>query len=110
MGNLSKSEQIKSVFLWLSKGTLPGYVASFHKTNLWIREPVDNRLAMALTNSSFDAAENLTLKLKTTARSIKVYDMDCKESTIASSAADGAYREFVIPVVQPWQMRLIVAE
>lgn len=51
MGNLSKSSQAKSVFRWLSKDTLPGYIASFQKINLWIREPQNGRIALALLST-----------------------------------------------------------
>ena len=35
--NYSKSAQLKTVFRWLSRDTLPAYVASYHKINLWVR-------------------------------------------------------------------------
>lgn len=110
MENLSKSSQIKSVFRWLSKEKLPGYISSFHKVHLWIREPQNEIVSLALTNSSFDPAENLTLMLKTTANSIKVYDMETEVTEVVSSGSDGSYKKFVIPHVDPWQMRLIVTE
>ncbi|HAZ02859.1 MAG: hypothetical protein A2W90_17100 [Bacteroidetes bacterium GWF2_42_66] len=110
MENLSKSSQAKSVFRWLSKDTLPGYIASFQKINLWIREPQDEKIALAFTNSSFDAVENMTLMLRTENTTIKLYDMECKETTIRSSGSDGLYQKFVISEVDPWQMRLVVSE
>ncbi len=109
MENLSKSSQVKQVFRWLSKDTLPGYIASFHKINLWIREPQANAVSLALTNASFDPAENVILMLKTDAPEIKVYDMDCLETVIRSSGSDGPYQRFVIPEVGAWQMRLVTS-
>ena len=99
---------MKSVFRWLSKETLPGYIASFHKVNLWIRQPEDGKIALAFTNSSFDAAKNVTLKLHTGNKSIKVYDMACNETVIQSSGTDGAYQKFVIPEVGAWEIRLVI--
>jgi len=110
MENLSKSSQMKSVFRWLSKDSLPGYIESFNRINLWIREPQNGRIVTALTNSSFDPAKNLVLMLRTDNKEIKVYDMDCKETTIRSSETDGHYRKFIIPYIDPWQMRLVVSE
>jgi hypothetical protein len=110
MSNLSKSAQMKSVFRWLSKETLPGYISSFHKINIWIREPQNGRIALAFTNASFDPAENVVLMLKTTAKSVKVFDMECKETSVHSSGTDGPYQQFVIPHVDPWQMRLVISE
>jgi len=110
MENKSKSSQMKSVFRWLSKETLPGYIASFHKINLWIRQPDNGKTALAFTNSSFDAAKNVTLMLRTGNKTIKVYDMACKETVIQSSGTDGVYEKFVIPEVGAWEVRLVVSE
>jgi len=108
--NLSKSSQMKSVMRWLSKDRLPGYVSSYHKINLWVRQPQDEKVALALTNSTFDTAENVVLHLLTDHRSIRVWDMDCKQITVTSTESDGPYRKFVIPAVGPWQMRLLVTD
>ena len=110
MENLSKSTQMKSVFRWLSKDSLPGYIASFHRINLWIREPQNGKIALAFTNSSFDTAKDLTLMLRTQGNEIKLYDMNCRETIIKSSGTDGPYQKFIIPYVDPWQMRLITSE
>ncbi|MGV8139882.1 MAG: hypothetical protein AB2L20_32245 [Mangrovibacterium sp.] len=110
MENLSKSSQMKAVFRWLSRDSLPGYIASFQKINLWIREPQNGKIALAFTNSSFDPAEDIVLMLKTDQKTIRLYDMDCNETVIRSSGQDGPYQKFVIPEVAPWQMRLVVNE
>jgi hypothetical protein len=110
MGNLSKSSQMKSVFRWLSKDSLPGYIASFQKVNLWVREPQNGKIALAFTNSSFDEAKDIVLMLKTEKKSIRVYDMHCKETLIRASGEDGPYQKFVIGEAGPWQMRLAVCE
>jgi hypothetical protein len=110
MENLSKNSQMKSVFRWLSKDNLSGYIASFHKINLWIREPQNGKIAMAFTNSSFDPAKNLILMLRTENTTIKLYDMECRETVIRSSGEDGPYQKFVLPEVEPWQIRLVVSE
>ncbi|MGV8092908.1 MAG: hypothetical protein AB2L24_13705 [Mangrovibacterium sp.] len=110
MGSLPKSSQMKSVFNWLSKDKLPGYIASFHKVNLWIREPQQGQIALALSNSSFDPAKNIILMLRTNSKTVKVYDMKCKESVISSSGTEGPYQKFIIPDADPWQMRLVVTD
>ena len=108
--NLSKSSQMKTVFRWLSKDTLPGYIASFQKINLWIREPQNGTIALAFTNSSFDPAKNVIVMLRTTNKTIKLYDMKCQQTVIPSSGTDGPYQKFVIPEVDPWQIRLVTCE
>lgn len=108
--NLSKSSQMKSVFRWLSKDNLPGYIASFHKINLWIREPEDDGITLAFSNSSFDPAEKVILMLRTTSQVVKISDMECKWKKIRSSGVDGPYQKFVIDRVDPWQIRLLLTE
>lgn len=108
--NLSRSQQMKTVFRWLSKDRLPGYIDSYHKINIWIRKDVNNRSTLAFTNSSFDMAENVILKLQTKSKKIKIFDMRCNETVIPSSGSDGLYEQFIIPEVEPWQMRLIISE
>jgi hypothetical protein len=110
MQNLSKSSQMKSVFRWLSKETLPGYIASFHKINLWIREPQNGKIALAFSNSSFDPAREIILMLKTKNNTVRLFDMECREKVIRSNGMDGPYRKFIIPFVEPWQIRLVVSE
>ena len=110
MHNLSKSSQLKTVHRWLSKDTLPGWVDSFQMVNLWMVEPGESTLAAALTNSSFDPAEDLALMLRTESDEIAVFDMQCNRQTVRAVATDGPYRRFVLPTIPPWQMRLIVTE
>jgi len=106
--NLSKSWQIKSILRWLSKDTLPGYIASFHKISMWIREPKQGRFVVAMINTSLDAADHVELRLRTSGNELTVYDMACGQTKIASSGSDGPYRKFIMPSIDPWTMRLIV--
>lgn len=108
--SLSKSTQLKSVFRWLSKDRLPAYVASFHKTNLWVRESQHGKTALAFTNASFDPAKNIELMISTSHNTVRVYDMACKETVLKSQGSEGPYRKFVIPQVNAWEMQLVVTE
>ena len=65
--SLSKSAQMKSVMRWLSRDRLPAYVASFHKINLWVRDPGGPGIALALTNSCLDPARDVALLIRTDA-------------------------------------------
>lgn len=108
MATLSKTSQMKSVFRWLSGDRLPAYIASFHKISLWVRESVNGKTVLSFGNLSFDTAENVTLMLKTDQPSIRVYDMNCKETTVRSTGSDGGYRKFVIPVAEARHIYLVV--
>ena len=107
MGSQSKSVQIKNIFRWLSKDHLPGYVASFHKANCWIRHTGKGKLAMAVTNSSFDPAIALEVILRVNGEEIMVYNMHNKQEKIKSSGSDGVYKKFVLPEIAPWEMVLV---
>lgn len=109
MGSQSKATQMKSVFRWLSKDTLPGYIASFHKINIWIRKTRNEATALSLSNSSFDTAENVELALLTGKSKIKIYDMNGSEQRVQSSGSDGSYAKFIIPKIDPWNILLVEA-
>jgi hypothetical protein len=106
--NLSKSSQMKTLMRWLSRDQLPAYVASFHKVNLWARQPEEGRLAVALVNSSFDAAVELVVVLRTTQEELSMFDMRGQETRLKSGRSDGPYRHFTLPTIEPWAMRLLV--
>jgi acetyl esterase/lipase len=108
--SLSKSAQMKSVSRWLSRDRLPAYVGSYHKVNLWARQPGDGRLAVALVNSSFDPADALSLVLRTESDQATVYDMEGKAQVIRADGRDGPYRRFTLPHVEPWSARLVTVD
>jgi hypothetical protein len=104
---LSKSSQMKSIFRWLSKETIPAYIGSFHKINLWTRIPADGRQTIALLNGSLDPAENAELMIKTDRKEITLYDMNCNPRTITATGKDSVYQKFILPEIPPWQMMLV---
>ena len=104
--NLSKSAQLKSVMRWLSKDTLPAYVSSFHRINLWVRRP-QGHIAIALLNASLDPAANVELLVRTEKTQMSIAIEGGKSSATAISA-DGPYQRFVMPIVQPWEVALAV--
>ena len=108
--NGSKSSQLKILMRWLSKDSLPAYVSSFHKINMWVRTTETGGLALAVTNSCLDPAEDVALMLRTTTEEISVFDMHCAETVIRSRGADGPYRKFALPAVDAWDMRLVVVQ
>lgn len=107
--NLSKSSQIKAVMRWLSKDSLLAHIDSFHKINLWVREPEPGKLAVVALNSCLDPVQDVVLMLRTTGEEIRLFDMRCSETRVRSAGSDGACRKFVLPPIDPWQMRLILA-
>lgn len=108
--SLSKSTQMKAVMRWLSGDRLPAYVESFHKINLWVRESGGRPSTLAMTNSCLDKARDVALLIHTDRKEIRVFDMQGAQSQIRQSGSDGPYRRFVIPAIEPWNMRLVVVE
>ena len=107
--NGSKSSQLKFLMRWLSKNTLPAYVSSFHKINMWVRATESEGLALAVTNSCLDRAEDVALMLRTSMKEISVFDMHCAKTVIRSHGTDGAYNKFILPAVEAWGMMFVVA-
>jgi len=106
--NLSKSSQLKSVFRWVAKDTLPAYVRSFHKINLWVRRPEQGKTAIALTNSCIDPAEGVTLHILTDKTEARVVDMRCRQSALDVTQTDRQYKTLVLPRIAPWEMCLVL--
>jgi len=105
----SKAEQTREIMRWLSRDRLPAFVDSYHKANLWVRELPGGGLAIILLNHSYDAAENVTLRIKTSLDKIVVYDCTCKSRDVVATNQNGEYRRFVLPEpLAPWDMCLVV--
>jgi len=104
----AKTIQIKKLFRWLSRDTLPGYVESFHNMLVWIRELGDGRMAAVLVNTSQDPATDVTLLLRTAASTATTTSMDMKETKLESVSSEGGYSGFVIPSMHPWQILLLM--
>jgi hypothetical protein len=106
LSNLSKSCQIKRVLRWLSRDTLPVYVESFHRANVWAHETGAAEVAFGLINPSLDEALELSLMIRTAAGELRLFDRRCRETRVSVSGSDGPYRRFVLPRLGPWEMIL----
>jgi len=103
-----KADQLKSIFRWLSRDSLPAYIASYHRIALWDRILEDGRQALALLNMYLDPARDVELLLSTDSDSLAVYSMDCSQQDLEANDTDGLYRRFVIPELKPWAICLAV--
>jgi hypothetical protein len=104
----SDAARMKSIMRWLSRDQLSAYVASFHKANVWVREPRPGELAVAILNSSLDSAAELDLALLTTQPKARVFDITGQEQSVRAARSDGPHQHFVLPAIEPWTMRLVV--
>jgi len=105
--NLSKSSQVKSVIRWLSADTLPAYVESFEKVNIWCRKTPAGGNGIFVLNSSFDVLEDLRIHVLTDKDELSVFDMDCNKEKARRCGDSGGYGEFSIRNLKPWTAVLV---
>lgn len=105
----SKSSQCRSVARWLTRDTLPAYIASLHKIGLWAREDSGETI-ITLLNQSMDPARGALLKVLTHKTRLRLLDKDMREQAADSIGSDGPYRMFRLPEIPPWSVLLAVTE
>lgn len=108
--NESKSIQLKRLFLWLSRDTLPVVVESCAKTIVWAHGELDGEIAFALLNASFDAVANLCLRVRSRASRFDHLTLDGQREFVdtefcADLPAD--YGRLVLQNVSPWSVHLL---
>jgi len=105
----AKSVQMKRLFRWLSRDSIPGYVESYHKANIWVRKRLNGGLAVALINSSQDPARDLKILIRSSSKELSLVDMKCKIKNIRQSGHDGPYTRFKLPCIAPWSMVFLLS-
>jgi hypothetical protein len=105
--SLAKSSQVKRLFRWLSHDRLPAYVESYTRAGLWCRTDADGNLAILLVNASIDPAPEVRLNALTGGRMLTLIRMDGQETALAVSMQDGAYSQYALPKLQPWEAVLL---
>lgn len=105
----SKASQCRSVVRWLTRDTLPAYIASLHKIGLWARED-GGETTLVLLNQSMDPARGALLKVLTQKTRLRLLDQEMREHPADSIGAEGPYRLFRLPEMPPWSVLLAVTE
>ena len=105
----SKSYQMKSVFRWLSKDTLPAYIGSYNKICIWARRATGNSAKIVLLNASHDVAKDVHLKVLSDGSSACLTDVNLERQVIIPSGKDAGYSVFEIPRLNAWQIYLFEA-
>jgi hypothetical protein len=108
--NHSKSGQCRQIARWLTRDSLPAYISTLHRANLWVRDGKDGQKVLTLLVSSFDEATGLKLMVFSESDTLRLYDKRMRETAVKSSGSDGRYREFTLPTLAPWSMYLAVTE
>ncbi|MCL2517557.1 MAG: hypothetical protein FWF15_03240 [Oscillospiraceae bacterium] len=102
-----KVKQLKNVFRYLSKDTLPSFTESYCKLQNWTRRLDNGGLGAALLNPSLETLQDTVILLKTESSSCFVYDMNCERIKLNCSFNQDGYKAFKIPVIEPWKMVLL---
>ena len=104
---LAKTSQMKALCRWLSRDTLPAYVASYHKAALWCRRDAAGRLALLLMNASLDRSDGVSLLVHGEEQCLVIVRMNGKEERLACTGRDGPYGRFVVDGLLPWEAAII---
>lgn len=105
--SFAKASQLKSLCRWLSRDTLPAYVASFHKVALWCRRDKDGNPALLLLNSSLDSADTVRLALLGETGRLTATRMDCSAGSVTCLGQDQGYSVFQIGQLSAWEAVLV---
>ena len=108
--NRPKMRQIVRLFRWLSGNTLPSLPGSYCRLHNWSRRLENGGVAAALIDGSLDTLRDTEILLQTEAENCIAYDMNCKRMDCTFAGRRDGYNAFRIPVIQPWQMVLVIAE
>ena len=96
--NIAGGVKIDETFAGLDPSAV-SYV--FHETG-------DGHIAALLLNASLDPAETLSVMIRTKSRAGEWVGMDCATSKIRAAGGDGAYAQFEIPRLAPWDAALLI--
>ena len=90
--------QMHAIFRWLSKDDIDIEIPDCtSRTAVWSSRN-NGRLAVFILNTSFDYAENLTVRLKTAADSVKLIRCGMEDKILYAIRRNGAFADFSVDV------------
>lgn len=96
--SLARTVQLKNIFRWLSRDTLPAFVSSFHRLSVFARGE-----CAVVVNPGMTPAENVTLSMLSTGKTRKYTLMQGaniqKEGELAPVRSDGKYTVLALPEI-----------
>ncbi len=110
-----KSTQLKRIFDWLSDNRLPAFVNSYHRANIWTRRLTDGRTVIVLLNASLDRAEDLEVVVNRECTSAQLHKMSDYPQNVNGLAlspirTQGDVTTFRLPVLNPWEVALMIVQ
>ena len=104
--NLSKTEQIKRVFWWLSRESLPAVVESYAKIVVWARG-FDNP-SLVLLNASLDSVERPRIRIVAQSTDFEVVGLKGQTREVKAEPVDGSkVKRLVLEHLDPWSAHLV---
>jgi hypothetical protein len=109
-----KARQIKNIFRYLSKNTLPAYVESWRRVFCWARQLDGGRISVALINASLEYLKDTVVMIRAPGTASETpciaYSMKCEElpCTPVPEKSGSGYNAFAVPSIPPWQMVLLI--
>ncbi|MBQ3094875.1 MAG: hypothetical protein IJC53_00380 [Clostridia bacterium] len=105
-----KAQQLRNIFLWLSHGTLPSFVESYHRVRNYTLTG-EGRICVTLTNTSNDEITGLSLAVRTdkpTARLHTMFDGECGLCAArGENLYGGEYTFFEIDRIPPFETVIV---
>lgn len=87
LSDIQKTVQLKQIFLWQSRGTLPAFVDSYHRVrNITLTD--GERICVTLNNTSNDALCHVSAAVRTEASSARLYLSDGQQKTLSAARTE----------------------
>jgi len=111
LSDIQKTVQLKQIFLWLSRGTLPAFVDSYHRVRN-ITLTGEGRTAVTLFNTTNDDLESVSVAVRCDADTAVLYPMNASPITLAADRTEnlygGTYRIFTVDRICAFEGGILV--
>ena len=104
-----KTVQLKRIFRYLSRDTLPAYVDSYTKSRCIVFTD-GKRVVPTICNTTNDTETDVRVAIRTESDTAVFYGTDGSPVTHRSVYADGAYRMFDIDRIDPFETVFLECE
>lgn len=103
-----KSGQMKRLFRFLSRDSLPALAGSCARLTLTARD-TPNGPAAVLLNANFDTLQNVSVLFGSCSK-LRFVAEDCVPRVLAAAGTDGNMTRFILPPLAPYSMALLFHE
>lgn len=104
---LAKVSQMRALCRWLSKDTLPAYVASYDKAALWCRRDAQGHPALLALNASLDAVDTLEVYMRDIAGPLTLTRPDGSTDILPQYGIDGPYAIYHLLNLPAWEAVMV---